>query len=151
MESMINYGKRSKSWTVLLRSKRWMSDCWKHWNSSWSVILWLLFIHRDGELCSYNFVKFGVFGSLTVLYWLLGWVLGLVYWTVGFFKGLSPCINFFGMMWVWWCKGLKLPFFPHQISLWTNFRTCKGFWGKVGSFMRIKKWFGSWLWIGWSR
>lgn len=58
----------NKDWIGWLRSKRWRTECWKQSNSNWNEILWFLFIHMVGELCSYNFDRHGVYGSLFVLY-----------------------------------------------------------------------------------
>ena len=80
---------------------------------------------------------------------LTGWSLRLVYWIVGFFKGLASCIGVDGNLWLWCCKGLKLPFFPHQISLWTSLKISKVVWGNFEVYLLVKKWLGIWLWIGW--
>ena len=39
---------------------------------------------------------------------------------------------------LWCCKGLKLRFFPHQKSLWTNPTVSMVVWGNIGDYLLIK-------------
>ena len=84
------------------------------------------------------------------------WVLNLWFfflkvslWIEGFFKGLTPCFGFFIFWRFGWSKGVKLPFFPLSISPWANFKEFRDYWGCEWLVLSIRKWFGSWLWIGW--
>ena len=80
---------------------------------------------------------------------LIGFSLKFSLWTEGFFKGLTPCYFFYGYRSFWRCKGVKLPFFPHSINPRANFKDFRDYWGCEWLVLIIRKWFGSWLWIGW--
>ena len=81
---------------------------------------------------------------------LVGFILKFSLWTeVFFFKGLTPCYDYYDYWSFWRCKGVKLPFFPHSISPWAYFKDFRFFWGFGWLFLEFRKWVGSWLWIGW--
>ncbi|CAH1447974.1 unnamed protein product [Lactuca virosa] len=72
-----------------LQSEWWWSEGWKNGRRLWIASICLFLIHRAVWLFSSVYLNFGLFRWLIVKGEVTGWSLRLVYWTVGFFKGLA--------------------------------------------------------------
>ena len=113
------------------------------WNEFLMLLQWIL---------GYIFCIFWYFNFVCRMFGfdlLWGYLLCFHFWTVGFFKGLTPCFGLNGDWWCGYCKGVKLPFFPLLISPWYKHINIKVFWDFWSLVDMFKKWMGSWLWIGW--
>ena len=99
------------SYLLMMKDKRRKNKGWiqglKEGRSCWIGFLMILQWNLLNVFC-FNLFVFSLFGVGSLWHWFLR----LHYWTVGFFKGLTPCFGLNGDWWCGYCKGVKLPFFP---------------------------------------